>query len=262
MKQIMKKKSQVSIEMDLKPFMNLMVVLIPMLLLSAEFTKVAIIDISLPEDSGSQTENKNDQKSSDDTKSHLKLTAFITDSVVTLGAKGGFLPSIHYKEYHHYIARDDQAEFTVEYLPGEKIHHPKTGREMLPQERSNILLFACDENRNIMKGLYTENDELLIDENGVPVKKIRQGETVYTLSNPRRSLVINTTDKCIERNINVYDVLCNKLMKLNEKYHDLEDAHQITIAAENSVVYDKIVQMMDSARKAEYSDIQISKIRS
>ena len=53
-----KKKEWVVQEMDLKPFMNLMVVLIPMLLLSAEFAKIAIIDINLPEARGSQTMTK------------------------------------------------------------------------------------------------------------------------------------------------------------------------------------------------------------
>ena len=53
-----KKKEWVVQEMDLKPFMNLMVVLIPMLLLSAEFARIAIIDIKLPEGRGSQTMTK------------------------------------------------------------------------------------------------------------------------------------------------------------------------------------------------------------
>jgi len=35
-------------EMDLKPFMNLMVVLISILLLSAEFARISIVDIKLP----------------------------------------------------------------------------------------------------------------------------------------------------------------------------------------------------------------------
>ena len=42
-------------EADMKPFMNLMVVLIPLLLLSAEFAKIAVIDMKLPENRGSQT---------------------------------------------------------------------------------------------------------------------------------------------------------------------------------------------------------------
>lgn len=116
-----KKKEWVAEEMDLKPFMNLMVVLIPMLLLSAEFAKIAIIDIKLPEARGSQTQKavkKRPQKQEEENK--LLLTAIVTDSVVTLGAKGGFLPSVFYKEYHKYIAKDDQAEFTVAFDPSSK----------------------------------------------------------------------------------------------------------------------------------------------
>ncbi|MFW5775476.1 MAG: biopolymer transporter ExbD [Chitinivibrionales bacterium] len=49
-------------EMDLKPFMNLMVVLIPMLLLSAEFAKIAVVDVTLPEDRGSTRDIRGEKK--------------------------------------------------------------------------------------------------------------------------------------------------------------------------------------------------------
>jgi biopolymer transport protein ExbD len=255
-----RKTSMVSAEMDLKPFMNLMVVLIPMLLLSAEFAKVAVIDIDLPKDRGS-TPKRTYERFPDDA-NHLKLTAILTDSVVTLGARGGFLPSIHYREFHRYVARDDQSEFTVEYVPGKKVLHPVTGREMLPQERHDILLYACDENRSIIKGFYSEFGELLTDANGVPVQSMAAGDEVFTLSNPRRRIVVGNPSEFMERNLSAYDVLLNRLMKLKKRFRDAEDADRIIIAAENSILYDKIVQVMDNARKAEYPDIMISKVRS
>ncbi len=85
-------------EMDLKCFMNLMVVLIPMLLISAEFAKVAIIDIKLPEARGSQTNTAVTEQPQEDKSEKLLLTAIITDSVVTLVAKGGLMPSLFYRE--------------------------------------------------------------------------------------------------------------------------------------------------------------------
>lgn len=261
MKHARRKKSMVSAEMDLKPFMNLMVVLIPMLLLSAEFAKVAIIDIALP-DGGSTTKHRQTNHPADDDGNRLKLTAILTDSVLTLGARGGFLPSIHYREFHRYVARDDQKEFTVEYIPGGKVLHPVTGREMTSQERYDILLVACDENRKIIKALYTEYDELLTDADGAPVKSVAAGDEVYTLSNPRRHLVVKNPSEFTEKDLSAYDVLLNRLMKLKERFRDADDADQIIIAAENSVLYDKIVQVMDNARKAEYPQILISKVRS
>jgi len=238
-----------------------MVVLIPMLLLSAEFAKVAIIDIDLPEERGSTPKRPQTGRFPDDA-NHLKLTAILTDSVVTLGARGGFLPSIHYREFHRYVARDDQKEFTVEYTPGKKVLHPVTGREMTPQERYDIMLVACDERRNIIKALYTQYGELLTDANGAPVTSVSAGDDVYTLSNPRRHLVVKNPAEFTKKDLSAYDVLLNRLMKLKERFRDADDADQIIIAAENSILYDKIVQVMDNARKADYPEILISKVRS
>jgi len=257
-----KKSSQEVVETDLKPFMNLMVVLIPMLLLSAEFAKVAIIDIKLPEKRGSQTKTAVKAAPTEDKSNKLLLTAIITDSVVTLGAKGGFMPSIYYREYHKYIAKDDQTEFTVEYEPGKTVKHPKSGRDMTIHERYDILLYACDENRNILKRLYTKFNELITDAEGKPLESVNVGDTVYALTNPRRVIVVSNPAEFESKSLSAYDELQNRLMKIKERYRDAEDGEDIIIAAENYVIYDKIVQIMDKARNAEYPNISIAKLRS
>jgi len=257
-----RKSSQVTQEMDLKPFMNLMVVLIPMLLLSAEFAKVAIIDIKLPEQRGSQTKTTVKSAPTEDKSNKLLLTAIITDSVVTLGAKGGFMPSIYYREFHKYIAKDDQTEFTVEYKPGEAVKHPKTGREMTIYERFDINLYACDENRNVLKRLYTKYGEMLSNAEGQPLETVNVGDTVFALTNPRRMIVVSNPAEFSLKELSAYDELQNRLMKIKERYRDAEDGEDIIIAAENYVIYDKIVQIMDKAREAEYPNISIAKLRS
>lgn len=250
-------------DMDLKPFMNLMVVLIPMLLLSTEFAKVAIIDIKLPENRGSQTRTTVKSAPTEDKSNKLLLTAIITDSVVTLGAKGGFMPSIYYREYHKYIAKDDQTEFTVEYKPGEAVKHPKSGRDMTIYERFDILLFVCDENRNVLKRLYTAKfGEMITNAAGEPLESVNVGDTVYTLSNPRRMVVVSDPAEFVAKELSAYDELQNRLMKIKERYRDAEDGEDIIIAAENYVIYDKIIQIMDKARAAEYPNISIAKLRS
>lgn len=257
-----RKKAHTPQEADMKPFMNLMVVLIPMLLLSAEFAKIAIIDIKLPESRGSQTKKAVKKPPKEDKSEKLLLTAIVTDSVVTLGAKGGFLPSIWYREYHKYVAKDDNTEFTVEYKPDEEVKHPKTGREMEIYERYDIFLYATDEDRNILKCLYTPYGEMLTDENGGIVKEASVGDTVYALSNPRRMIVVSDPSEYELQPMSAYDELKNRLMKVKERYRDAEDADDIIIAAENQVIYDKIVQIMDAAREAEYPNISIAKLRS
>ncbi|MCL2183776.1 MAG: hypothetical protein FWB85_09945 [Chitinispirillia bacterium] len=249
-------------DVDLKVFMNLMVVLIPMLIVSAEFASVAVIDIKLPAGTGTQTTESQTTKPDDDSQK-LKLTAIITDSVVTLGAKGGFLPSLYYQEFHRYITRDEhKLDTLIEYVPGGGMpRHPHSGRELTIHERFEIYLYALDENRNIMKAMYTRFGELLTDADGVPLKSLNAGDTAFALTNPRRRVIVSNPGEFELKPLSAYDELKNRLMKVKERYGDAEDKDDIIIAAENEVIYDKIVQIMDAARQAEFPNISISKLR-
>ena len=257
-----RKKNIRETEIDLKPFMNVIVVLIPVLLMSAEFAKISIIDIKLPEGRGSSTSVKQTQAPDEDKSNKLLLTAIITDSVVTLGAKGGFLPSLFYKEFHKYIARDDHEEFTVEYKPNEKVYHPKTKREMTIYERYDIFLYVTDENGNFLKTLYTKLTQLMLtDAAGNPISSAKQGDTVYALTNPRMMMIVKDPSEFELLPMSAYDELKNRLMKVKDRYREADDGDAIIIAAENQVIYDKIVQIMDAARAAEFPIISIAKLR-
>ena len=250
-------------EIDLKPFMNIIVVLIPVLLMSAEFAKVAVIDIKLPEGRGSSTQVKQTVAPDEDKSNKLLLTAIITDSVVTLGAKGGFMPSLFYREFHKYVAKDDHEEFTVEYKPGQKVYHPKSHREMTIYERYDIFLYVTDENRVILKSLYTKlANQMVTDIQGNPISAtVKAGDTVYILTNPRMMVVVKDPSDYVLQPLSAYDELRNRLMKFKERYKDADDGNDIIIAAENQVIYDKIVQIMDAARGADFSNISIAKLR-
>ena len=97
---------------DLKPFINFLVVLIPVLMLSSEFAKISIINLKMPENRGSNTETAQTVKplAAEDDADKLMLTMIITDSVVTIGAKSGFLPSLFYKEFHEYVSAEDRRD--------------------------------------------------------------------------------------------------------------------------------------------------------
>jgi len=247
-------------EMDLKCFMNLMVVLIPMLLISAEFAKVAVIDIKLPEARGSNIVNEQKEQPQENKDEKLLLTAIITDSVVTLGAKGGFMPSLFYKEYHRYLTKDNY-DTLIEYTPGKQPMNPRTGKEFTVHERYEIYLYTTDENRNILKSLYTEFGEMLTNVDGNPVTEVKSGDTVFALTNPRRRIIVTDPGKFESKPLSAYDELKNRLMKVKERYREAVDADDIIIAAENEVIYDKIVQIMDAARTAEFPNISIAKLR-
>jgi biopolymer transport protein ExbD len=249
-------------EIDLKPFMNIIVTLIPVLLMSAEFAKISIIDIKLPEGRGSSTSVKQTQAPEEDKSNKLLLTAIVTDSVVTLGAKGGFLPSLFYREFHKYVAKDDHEEFTVEYKPKEKVYHPKTKREMTIYERYDIYLYVTDENRKMLQTLYTKTTSLMLsDAMGSPVATVKPGDTVYALTTPRMMMIVKNPAEFVLQPMSAYDELKNRLMKVKERYREADDGNDIIIAAENQVMYDKIVQIMDAARAAEFPNISIAKLR-
>jgi biopolymer transport protein ExbD len=58
-----------------------------------------------------------------------------------------------------------------------------------------------------------------------------------------------------------YDEMKNRLMKIKDRYREARDGEDIIIAAENQVAYDKIVQLMDVARAADFPNISIAKLR-
>jgi len=257
-----RKKLMGETEIDLKPFMNIIVTLIPVLLLSAEFAKVSVIDIKLPEGRGSQTQTVQKTPPDEDKSNKLLLTAIITDSVVTLGAKGGFLPSLFYREFHKYVAKDDHEEFTVEYKPGQKVYHPKSKREMTIYERYDIFLYVTDENRNMYKRLYTKlGNQMVTDAMGSPLETVKAGDTIFVLTNPRMMVIVKDPSEYVPQPLSAYDELRNRLMKIKERYKEADDANDIIIAAENQIIYDKIVQIMDAARGADYPNISIAKLR-
>jgi biopolymer transport protein ExbD len=247
-------------ELDLKPFMNIVVVLIPVLLISAEFAKMAVVDIKLPPGGSNRDSVQTVPPPGKDNK--LELTAIVTDSVVTLGARGGFLPSLFYREFHKYVARDDHQAFTVEYKAGQKVFHPKTNREMTKYERYDISLYVTDEKRNIVNKLYTKSTNLLVtDGAGNPVSSVKPGDTVFALASPRMQMVVKDPSAFVLQPLSAYDELKNRLMKVKELYRGADDGDAIIIAADNRVIYDKIVQIMDAARSAEFPNISIAKLR-
>jgi biopolymer transport protein ExbD len=77
------------IPLDIRPVMNLMVVLIPILLFSAEFVKLSIRELNLPP--ASSGEGIGDQKKPPEHEKRLFLTVLISKRGFYIGTKGGFL---------------------------------------------------------------------------------------------------------------------------------------------------------------------------
>lgn len=85
-----RKTEELDMELDIRPVMNLMVVLIPLLLAGAEFVKVGVIEINLPPPQGpgtGQSKISNEQEK----QKMLNLKLIITDQGITIGNDFGIL---------------------------------------------------------------------------------------------------------------------------------------------------------------------------
>ncbi|ERP31590.1 hypothetical protein [Chitinivibrio alkaliphilus] len=110
------KTNEIKVEdIDFKPFMNLMVVLIPLLLASAQFAQIATIDINLPEERGSSTEVQQTERDLEEERNLMLFTVLVSDTAMTLMTQSAMLASIHYSEEHVYISDGTNAMDTIPY---------------------------------------------------------------------------------------------------------------------------------------------------
>jgi biopolymer transport protein ExbD len=256
-------------DIDLKPFINFLVVLIPVLMLSAEFAKISIINLKLPEGRGSQTVSAQKTPSEEDESAKLLLTMIVTDSVVTIAAKGGFLPAMFYKEFHKYVSAQDRSNDTIFEFdprnPKKEVINKLTGKPFAVNERQEILLYVTDENFRIVKCLYEKKTNQMVSSSSFDTISLAKiGDTVNVFdeeSGERKSIIVTDPGVFELRPLNAYDEMRNRLLVIKQRFRDAEDANDIIIAAENQVAYDKIIQLMDIARAAEFPNISISKLR-
>ena len=90
-------------EPDLLPAMGLFTILIPMLLSMAAFSKLAIVQVNLPERS---MINPNDETPPPDEQA-LNLSLAITNEYLVIGARGGFQPNVYFKEMWTFRCKSD-----------------------------------------------------------------------------------------------------------------------------------------------------------
>jgi molybdopterin converting factor small subunit len=129
-------------------------------------------------------------------------------------------------------------------------------------ERYDIFLYVTDENRNMLKTLYTKVTGLMLtDAVGNAVQTVKPGDTVFALTTPRMQMIVKNPAEFELQPMSAYDELKNRLMKVKERYKEADDGNDIIIAAENQIIYDKIVQIMDASRAAEFPNISIAKLR-
>lgn len=87
-----RKSDDIDMELDIRPVMNLMVVLIPLLIAGAEWVKLGIIEINVPPAKSAEGpgagENQNEQK---EKAKKLGLTIAVSETGITIGNAGMIL---------------------------------------------------------------------------------------------------------------------------------------------------------------------------
>jgi biopolymer transport protein ExbD len=259
------KKKHKAKELDLIPVMNLFSILVVTVISMSTFEKMGILELWLPE--RSDRPEKLDTPPDD----LLNLTVVITDKGVTLGAGGGFQPTIFYQEEVEYRSRSDQHVFRKAFVKGEEVKSPTDGKIMSPFERETIFLNVVNKKDSLDPGTYQysvvniEGNALMdtanqwyaqIPPNGA-LYRVVGDETVHKMD-PR------TASFCKVEKLSAYQEVAKTLESIHMRYSQVDplpaDVDDIVILADENVIYDKVIQMMDAAKQAGFDRVALSLI--
>jgi len=281
-------------EPDLLPAMGLFTILIPMLLTMTSFQKLAIVEVSLPERS---MMNLSDEPPPEPDQQALNLSLAITSDYVVIGARGGFNPNIYFKEMWSFRCKSDNQ--LVTYSPedvkaavaagsGPKC---KDGAELDKEKYlysiESIELWAVEKSSEedagrVVWGAYTSveagiPDSIFVDGNNSflamagegtmgltpppALKKPGAGVAVATLTpNSARKLKPEDAAKVIIYPLSVYDMVAKELIQIHTAFIDLEDVDNIIIVANDDTQFDKIIGLMDRAKSAGFTKVNLAKL--
>ena len=281
-------------EPDLLPAMGLFTILIPMLLSMTAFSKLAIVEINMPERSMMNMDN--DTPPEPDQQA-LNLSLAITGDYLVIGARGGFQPNVYFKEMWTFRCKSDAQLIT--HAPEdvksavESGHGPKCkdGSEMDKEkylyEIETIELWAINkeseedpgrviwavyssQSENVPDSAYVDGNNAFLAAPGegpmglTPppmLKKPSAGAVLATIDpNSARTLKPDVAAKNIIYPLSAYDLIAKDLIQIHTQFIDLEDVDNIIIVANDDTQFDKIIQLMDRAKEAGFSKINLAKL--
>jgi len=157
-----RKSEELDMELDIRPVMNLMVVLIPLLIAGAEWVKLSVIEINVPPAKavgGNGGENKNALK---EQQKKLGLTIAISDAGITIGNAGTILAGEN--ETGPTVARMADGSYDYKKLREKLIEIKKkiVGQGFVDENRAVLTASADIEYQTIitvMDNLQTYTDE-------------------------------------------------------------------------------------------------------
>jgi len=253
-------------ELDLIPVMNLFSILVVTVISMAQFEKMGVLELWLPERSNTPVVNKEDID-----QGLLNLTVIITNKGVTIGAGGGFQPTIYYQEEVEYRSRSDQHVFRKVYVTGEEVKSPTDGKIMTPYERETIMLNSVIKKDSLDPGTYQyaaidPDGNAMMDTAGnwyatVPalgaLYRVVGDETLHHMDARNAAF-------CKVEKLSAYQEVAKTLEKIHTLYSQRDplpaDVDDVVILADESVVYDKVIQMMDACKSAGFDRVALSLI--
>lgn len=281
-------------EPDLLPAMGLFTILIPMLLSMTAFSKLAIVEVNLPERSMMQMD---DQTPPPPDEQALNLSLAITDEYLVIGARGGFQPNVYFKEFWVFRCKSDgqlikyAADDVKKAISAGSAPKCKDGSEMDAEkyiydietiELDMIEKTSEEDAGRLMWGVYTSQsegqpDSVLVDGNNnflalvgegdggatppSALKKPGAGVGVATLAqNSARKLKPEDAARLIVYPLSAYDEISKQLIQIHTAFIDLEDVDNIIIVANDNVQFDKIIQLMDRAKSAGFVKVNLAKL--
>ena len=293
MAEAIKKSGKVE-EPDLLPAMGLFTILIPMLLSMTSFSKLAIVEVNLPERSMMQMD---DQTPPPPDEQALNLSLAITDEYLVIGARGGFQPNVYFKEFWVFRCKSDgqlikyAADDVKKAISSGSAPKCKDGSEMDKEkyiydiesiELDMIEKTSEEDAGRLMWGIYTSQsegqpDSVLVDGNSnflalvgegegginppAALKKPGAGVGVATLAqNSTRKLKPEDAAKLVVYPLSAYDEISKQLIQIHTAFIDLEDVDNIIIVANDNVQFDKIIQLMDRAKSAGFVKVNLAKL--
>ena len=288
------KKSGKVEEPDLLPAMGLFTILIPMLLSMTSFSKLAIVEVNLPERSMMQMD---DQTPPPPDEQALNLSLAITDEYLVIGARGGFQPNVYFKEFWVFRCKSDgqlikyAADDVKKAISSGSAPKCKDGSEMDKEkyiydiesiELDMIEKTSEEDAGRLMWGIYTSQsegqpDSVLVDGNSnflalvgegegginppAALKKPGAGVGVATLAqNSTRKLKPEDAAKLVVYPLSAYDEISKQLIQIHTAFIDLEDVDNSIIVANDNVQFDKIIQLMDRAKSAGFVKVNLAKL--
>jgi hypothetical protein len=151
----------------------------------------------------------------------LKLVTIFADSVITMGVKGIFLPSLFYK---------------CTFPDSELVCHDQNDYDKL------------------LYSYYTKNNEIVLNQKKWATDTIEIGDTIYVGFKEKRQIVKDISN-FIKKPLDAFDEQYRRFVAVKAKYKNYKDVKNMVVVKESTVQQKYMDKLLWITRKAGYKYI-------